>query len=137
MDVELRSNFRLDDELTLRTFVANDAEMVYDLVLNNRDHLQAFMHWMTPDYSIESARDFIARAVDAVAKRENTGFGIFRRDMLIGSIGFVYFDWKSRKTEIGYWISKEEEGKGIVSAATRPLISYAFDELKMNRVEIR
>jgi ribosomal-protein-serine acetyltransferase len=136
MDKELRSQFRLDDEITLRTFVEGDAEMVFETVLRNREHLQAFMHWMTADYSIDSAREFIARAAESRAKKENAGYGIFSRNKLIGSIGFVSFDWKSRKTEIGYWIVKEEEGKGIITRLCQLLITYVFEELEMNRIEI-
>ena len=134
MDKELRSSFRLNDEITLRTFIEQDAETVLETVLRNREHLQAFMHWMTPDYALDTAKEFIGLAIENAAEKKNTGFGMFRGDKLIGSIGFVHFDWKARKTEIGYWLVKEEEGKGIVSAACRSLIGYAFDELEIPRV---
>jgi len=137
MDKELKSEFRLDDEITLRTFAESDAGTVLDVVSANREHLRTFMRWMSDDYSLETAKEFIARAIETRSKKENTGFGIFRGDKVIGSIGFVHFDWTARKTEIGYWIVKDEEGKGIISAATKLLIEYAFDELGMNRIEIR
>lgn len=44
---------------------------------------------------------------------------------------------KALKTEIGYWIDREEQGKGIVSAATVKLIAFAFDTIGINRIEIR
>ena len=137
MDKELRSSFQLDDEITLRTFVEEDAPAVLETVLQNREHLQTFMRWMTPDYSLETAKNFIKRAAESFAEKKNTGFGVFRGDKLIGSVGFVHFDWDARKTEIGYWIAKEEEGKGLVSAVVKVLIEYAFEDLGMNRVEIR
>ena len=137
MDQELRSEFELNDGVRLRTFSEDDAEDVLRVVLDNRDHLKVFMRWMSDDYSIATAHEFIARAESMRAKKENTGFGIFRGETIIGSIGFVYFDWTARKTEIGYWIAKDEEGKGIISAAAKRLIEYAFEELGMNRIEIR
>ncbi len=45
-------------------------------------------------------------------------------------------DQVNRKAEIGYWIAKEFEGKGIITAACRKLITYAFEELELNRVAI-
>jgi ribosomal-protein-serine acetyltransferase len=137
MDKELRTQFRLDDEIVLRAWREDDIEIALNVVLRNRDHLQPFMHWMTPDYSMESSRKFLSDAIANRREKKNLGFGIFRRDELIGSIGFVEFDWKSRRTEIGYWIDKAEEGKGIVSRACRLLINYAFEDLDMNRIEIR
>ena len=38
---------------------------------------------------------------------------------------------------IGYWLGEEFQGKGIMTAASRILIHYAFDEFQLNRVEIR
>lgn len=137
MDKELRSHFRIDDELTMRTFADADAETIFETVVRNREHLQTFMRWMTPDYSLESAKEFVARAIQNTFEKKNAGFGIFRTDELIGTIGFVHFDWNARKTEIGYWLVEDEQGNGIVSAGCRVLIDYSFDELNLNRVEIR
>jgi len=95
------------------------------------------MHWMVPGYSIESAREFIETSSAVAERKESLGFGIFVGDELIGSIGFVTFDWNSRRTEIGYWIAKDHEGKGIVSKCCGALIRLAFDELDMNRIEVR
>ena len=63
MGPELETEFHVREEITLRTFNLSDADTVYDAVDRNRDHLQTFMHWMTPEYSRESAREFVGRAV--------------------------------------------------------------------------
>jgi ribosomal-protein-serine acetyltransferase len=137
MDKELRTEFRLDDEIVLRAWREDDIEIALNAVLRNRDHLQAFMHWMTPDYSIDHSKKFLTDAIANTRERKSLGLGMFRGGELIGSIGFVEFDWRSRRTEIGYWIDRAEEGKGIVTRACRLLIEYAFDDLDMNRIEIR
>lgn len=95
------------------------------------------MHWASADYTRDSAREFLARSVASRDERNSLGFGLFRGTVFIGSIGFVGFDWDVRKTEIGYWISASEEGKGIVSGAAGRLVGLAFEEMEMNRIEIR
>ena len=137
MDIELKTEFKLDDEITLRAWEESDIERGYEVVKRNQDHLQQFMHWMSADYSIESSRKFMTEGIAKRKAGETLGLGIFRGENLLGSVGFVGFDWKARKTEIGYWISKNEEGKGIITRATRLMIDYAFEELDMNRIEIR
>ncbi|HUR96702.1 MAG TPA: GNAT family N-acetyltransferase [Pyrinomonadaceae bacterium] len=138
MDTEqLRTEFELSEGVTLRAWEESDLLDAYDIVIQERAHLQTFMRWMTNEYSMEDSRKFLTNAIANRKEKKNLGLGIFRGDKLIGSIGFVYFDWEARKTEIGYWIAKVEEGKGIVTAATRRLIEYTFDELGFNRVEIR
>ena len=123
MGPELKTEFRISDGVSLRTFRGSDADAV--------------LHWATPDYSIESAREFIENSRESASTRKGLSLGIFQKDRFIGSAGFVKFDWISRKTEMGYWIDQAEEGKGIVSASCRVLIAYAFHELQLNRVEIR
>jgi ribosomal-protein-serine acetyltransferase len=129
--------FRIDNEITLREFTRDDAEAVFEAVRRDYEHLKPFMHWITPDYDLDSARQFIDGYLADRADRRALGLGIFRNGKVVGSIGFVNFDWKAMKTEIGYWISHDEEGKGIVSAAARQLIDFAFRELDINRIEIR
>lgn len=130
-------SFRVEDQIELREFLPEDAEAVFDAVSSNFHHLQPFMLWATPDYSLESAKTFIAQSLRQRAERESLGLGIFRGDRLIGAIGFVNFDWQAMRAEIGYWISQDEEGKGIISSACRTLIDFAFNELDLNRIEIR
>lgn len=137
MEPELRQYFEIDSHLTLRTFTEDDADEIFATAIQNRDHLQPFMRWMKPDFSLDSSKEFITRSSVGSEERKSLGFGIFRDNKLIGTIGFVYFDWEARKTEIGYWLIKSEEGKGVVFAACKTLIRYAFDELGLKRVEIR
>ncbi|HVF87449.1 MAG TPA: GNAT family protein, partial [Pyrinomonadaceae bacterium] len=46
-------------------------------------------------------------------------------------------DWTNRVAEMGYSLGAEHQGRGIVTACMRVLIHYTFDELKLNRVELR
>lgn len=130
VDLSVREGIRL------RNFKPEDAEAVYDAVRRNVDHLH-FMHWITPDYSLDSAREFVERSLENAASGESLSLGLFHDESFIGSVGFVKFDTKSRRTEIGYWIDAGFEGKGIVMDAVRTLIDFAFGALNMNRIEIR
>ena len=137
MDALVMVSFTLESGVTLREFEHRDTQAVFETVLANYNHLKGFMHWMSPDYSLQSAKDFIEQSIAGRADRKALGFGIFRGSRFIGSIGFVYFDWLARKSEIGYWIAQDEEGKGIITEASRTLIRFAFAELGLNRIEIR
>ncbi len=137
MDAFSIDRIAIGDDIELRRFTPEDVRIVFETVSRNRDHLETFMHWMTPDYSIESAAEFIERSTAATEKKESLGFGIFRGKDLLGSIGLMNFEWKARRAEIGYWIAKDEEGKGIVSRCCKALLDLSFGPLDMNRIEIR
>ncbi|MEP6786950.1 MAG: GNAT family protein [Acidobacteriota bacterium] len=129
--------FRVDDDIELRHWTELDAEVVYELVKRNYEHLRTFMEWVKPDHSLVDYEKFVEREIRGTAENERLGFGIYRGDGLIGTIGLINFDHDAKVTEIGYWIDAAEEGKGIVSKACRKLIDFVFGELAMNRIQIR
>jgi ribosomal-protein-serine acetyltransferase len=55
---------------------------------------------------------------------------------LAGVIGYHSIDWENRSTALGYWLGMEFQGRGLATAACRALVSYAFEELGLNRVSI-
>jgi ribosomal-protein-serine acetyltransferase len=137
MDVGLKTEFEVGDGITLRAWREEDVQIALEAVKRNSDHLGTFMRWMTPEYDLAAAQKFIAEAIINRLQRTKLQLGIFYGPELVGSIGYVYLDFDAKKTEIGYWIGRDAEGKGIITRACRVLIDYAFDELGMNRVEIR
>jgi ribosomal-protein-serine acetyltransferase len=55
---------------------------------------------------------------------------------MVGGIGFHSLNWSAQKVEIGYWLAASMQGKGLMTKATVALITYAFQELMLNKVEI-
>lgn len=136
MDQELRTQFQLDG-LVMRAWREDDIDAALRIVLENREHLQTYMQWMTPDYSIEHARKFIFEGIKNRLDKVTLGLALVEDGDLIGSTGFNRLDWNAKVCEIGYWIDHRHEGKGVITKACKAMIAYAFDELEMNRVEIR
>jgi len=57
-------------------------------------------------------------------------------EMLAGSIGVVQFNKDCKKCEIGYWLRKDMQGRGIMSNACAVFTGYLFRAKDMNRIEI-
>lgn len=137
MDAKLTERrFELDDGLLLRHLVNGDADALCSAVMVNYDHLRTFLHWVAPTFSQRTALDFIQRSKRSIKEGKVQNWGVFLDGNLAGMIGFVRFDHPSRNCEIGYWISKEHEGRGLITRSCRRLLDYAFHDLKFNRVEI-
>ena len=130
-------SLKVRGDIELRPVAERDAKEILKIVKRNYKHLRPFLHWVSSDYSLESAREFIRQAQKAVAENTSRTFSIFYQEKIVGVVGFVVFNWQSRRTEIGYWIDKNYEGRGIITDSCKVLINYAFAELKMNRIEIR
>jgi ribosomal-protein-serine acetyltransferase len=71
--------------------------------------------------------------------KKDLGFSlcIFYQGKMVGTVGLHYIDKSDFKTEIGYWLSEDQQGKGIMHRSCLALIDYCFNVLKLHRIEIR
>jgi len=130
--------YKIDDDTKLSLFELRHADELNALITQNYEHIREWSAWLKDEERpIEKTQDFIKRNLTQFA--ENKGFGIFiwHKGEIAGQIEYNYFDWDNRKTELGYWLGESFQGKGLVTKACRALIDYAFNELKLNRIEMR
>lgn len=127
---------RIEDDLRLELPDLRHAAELTALVQRNLTHLQPWMPWAVADYSEVHAKQWIQLTRDEYAKSGSFNAVIVYQERFIGSIGFHAFDQANCKAEIGYWIDKDHEGKGIVTKCCRMLIDHLFDKMKLNRVQI-
>ena len=127
---------RIDEELQLRLLEERYAKEFFALIMRNRAYLSKWMTWAAKEGSIDDTRAFMKQTLLQFANNEGFHASIWYQDSLVGSIGYPTFDWTNRKAEIGYWIDASMQGRGIVTKACKSLITYAFDEYQLNKVEI-
>jgi [ribosomal protein S5]-alanine N-acetyltransferase len=90
------------------------------------------------NYSEETAHEWATRAT---ADQQN-GAGLHllvadaETDRLLGSAGIVHVDWEENRCEIGYFLAREERGRGLMTRAVRLLSGWIFDNLPIDRLEI-
>lgn len=125
---------RVDDDLTLSVLRESDIDVLAEAVQRNLEHIGPWQVWAVPDYGIKQAEDFITRNLVKTDPKA-VAFGTFYKGELIGCTGFVPRD-EGDIAEIGYWIDKDHQGKGIVTKVTRALTEYSFQTLGVSRVEI-
>ena len=54
---------------------------------------------------------------------------------LIGFIGHYQIKWEYFRSEIGYILSPEFQGKGIVTEAIKLIVDYGFNDMNMHSLE--
>lgn len=127
---------QLDEELKLALPQMQQADEMAAVVRANLAHLKPWMPWATDDYSVESAKDFIQRTLTEFAHDGRFNASILLNEKIVGTIGFHNLDVMNKSAEIGYWISQEAQGRGIITKCCRVLIDYLFDVMGLNRVQI-
>lgn len=128
---------KVDQEIEIQLFQLQDAQKLFQLVNQNREHLQKWLPWVENMDSPFQYEAVIPHWLRQFA--ENNGFnaGILYKGELVGSIGLHQIDWHNRQTSIGYYLAQSAEGHGIMTRSVQALLNYAFHELSLNRVEIR
>jgi ribosomal-protein-serine acetyltransferase len=128
---------RLHGQTDLQMPRVEDAEELFTVIDRNRDHLRQWLPWIHPEYSVEDARRFLAENIAEIEGRESLTMMIRHRGALCGAIGLHRIDQRHRNSSIGYWIDREHQGKGIVSAACRVIVTQGFGNFGLHRIEIR
>jgi ribosomal-protein-serine acetyltransferase len=127
----------VDEEILLKIFEMDDADILFDLVESNRSYLREWVPWVDTNVTIKDSQAFIKSSEEQHSRNFGFQCGIWFRNQLVGVIGFFPIDWLNRNVEIGYWISQKHQGLGIVTKSCRAMVKYAFDEFLLHRVQIR
>lgn len=121
----------------LAALADSDAETLLALINANRAHLQPWIPWVDDVLTAADTRRFIASAQRQLADGEALYAAVRHQDELAGVVALNYIDRLRGQTEIGYWLGAAYQGRGLVTAACRALVDYAFTHLCLRRVEIR
>lgn len=127
----------VNPQIKLKLLEPGHTEELYALTDKNRDYLGEWLPWVKDTQSSEQTGQFIDAARKQFAANKGFNCGIFYQGQLAGCIGFHSIDWNNKKSSIGYWLGAEYQGLGIMTGACRTLMDYAFNELELNRMEIR
>lgn len=134
--LNLMFTYKIDDEIKLALPTLQDAEELYSVVKENIEELKIWMPWAKDEYSLESAKGFINFNLTALAENGSFSTTVLLKDKIVGMIGYHNINKENKSVEIGYWLAKSAQGKGIMTRCCRFYIDYAFKELKLNRVQI-
>jgi len=120
--------------LWLRPLRPDDAQALFAIYSD-----PAFMrYWSTPPWtSIEQAHAMIERDQRELPAGEHLRLGITLRDSgtLIGTVSLFHLDAGCRRAEIGYGIAPAHWRQGYQREAVSAVITLAFGELALNRLE--
>lgn len=86
---------------------------------------------------------YTARYLDSLQDQYKNGeyydWGVVWRETgkLIGTCGFTSFDLQHNRAEVGYVINPAYRGRGIAPEALMAVLDYAFNELRLHRIEAK
>lgn len=126
----------LNAKTELRQLRQSDVSDIFNAIDTQRLYMGKWLPFVDRTHSIDDTLRFVRAAVNDADRGDYT-YVILYEGKFAGLIGFKDTDKENRKTEIGYWLSEEYQGKGIMTTAVKGLCDLAFKKLKINRVQIK
>jgi RimJ/RimL family protein N-acetyltransferase len=124
-----------DDTITLEPLAQRHVPVFQTLVLE--DDIRRFTMVPTrPDRHF--AANWVARYERGWAEGSRAGFAILGADgAIVGFAGIFGLDDPGAEGEIGYLVAAEARGQGIAGRSVALLTRWGFDELGLERIELR
>ncbi|WP_214851342.1 GNAT family protein [Exiguobacterium sp. s193] len=128
---------QITEQLSLKLIERQDADALYALVDTNRDHLREWLGWVDGATGPESYRDeVIPTWLKQYADGDGFACGIYYDGALIGTIALHEINQTLRQTSIGYYLTGNGRGKGLMTPVVAFITEYCFTTLGLNRVVI-
>ena len=124
------------DKVLVRPMLTSDFNEMFALTQD-----EEMWRFFPGDLSNENElKSWISRGVDETERKTRLAFTVIDQNTncIIGATSFGNISTKDKRVEIGWtWLTKSSRGTGINSHVKQLLLSYCFDELSMERVELK
>lgn len=119
--------------IEIRTWKIDDVESLAK-VLNNRKIQDNLRDGLPFPYTVSDAKDFISAMLSDDCNK-TYAWAITVDDIAVGSIGVFRKDNVHRHTaEVGYYVTEEYWGKGVMTEAVKKACCYIFDNTDIIRI---
>jgi [ribosomal protein S5]-alanine N-acetyltransferase len=129
----------MGNKIFIRFFEDEDAESLLDLHLRNGEFFQKYSPTFGGDYyKLDSKCNYISNSRKQREEDKAYAFGIYLKDngALIGDVSLYRISRGSlQRCLIGYSLDKQHNGSGYMTEAVSLAVEFAFNELKLHRVE--
>lgn len=129
----------IGSNVCVRPVEESDADMLLALEVKNRDFFQPFTGLREASfYTLQGQEDRIKEEMEQ-SKEDKAYFFVIcaqASGQIIGEIMLTeVVRYNLQSCWIGYFLDKEQNGKGYMTEAVNLVVRYAFDELDFHRIE--
>lgn len=126
---------KINDVAVLRPYTEADAAELTAVVAANREHLARWLPWAAT-YGYQDSLDYVAKTRAQIEEDDGFEGAIVVGGEIVGGAGFHTIDRLNQSTSIGYWLTAEAQGSGLMTATVRALLDHAFGPWALHRVVI-
>jgi RimJ/RimL family protein N-acetyltransferase len=125
-----------DHDIVIRPYEDGDANDTFLAVRESMAELMPWMPWCTPEYALDDTTAWIEATKVGHADGSMHQFAIIANGVFAGGCGIGQINQANQFANLGYWVRTSMAGRGIATAAALKLMSWAFENTRLNRLEI-
>lgn len=128
--------YNINNQLTLKLIDYQDTGVLFQLINSSRSHLDEWGNWAKEIQNEADTERLIKKYLLHFAGKKGMHFLIKYEGKPVGSISLKQLSWDVNSGEIGYWLSPDFVGKGIVTQAAEAILEYGFTYINLHKIEI-
>ena len=106
---------RVNDTVELRECGPHHASALFALIEANRAYLREWLPWLDETVRVEHVERFLRDSRRKAEQSNGYTFVARSEGRIIGVVAENSIDWRNRRAELGYWLDREQQGKGIIT----------------------
>lgn len=119
---------QIGPDFFIREATLADAAIIWQTIYDNRVYLRTWLPFVDGLKEVADEEAFLNEQLALPYADRNIVFVIGQGHELCGLVGFVITDNINHRTEIGYWLIPEYQGRGIMTRCVRHLCEWAVSE---------
>ena len=127
---------RVKNQLQLSSLAQSEAPAYFQLITRNQQYLGKWLPWALKVTTLAD-QERITRNAFLADRQQPKQFSRYWQGRLVGRISYVELDMANRTAEIGYWLSEDAQGHGIMCGCVDRLVRYGFEKLHLKRIDLK
>ena len=127
---------QISSGVILKSSSPDQAEALYNAIQSNKSYLGQFLPWVAHVNSVNDSITYLQKSQENCTQGDELSYNIFKTNTLVGRIGLHQIDKVNNNASIGYWLTEDCQGQGIITTACTALLKIGFQDLNFQRIEI-
>jgi RimJ/RimL family protein N-acetyltransferase len=118
----------------LRGLVESDIDSLFEIFSDE----QVMRYWSGPPLTDRQAAKALFEEIElanSLGSMKKWGIATLENDTVIGTATLFHLELSNGRAEIGYAQNRKMWGQGLMNEALQALLDYAFNQLKLRRLE--
>lgn len=112
------------------------AKEYWRIVQAEREDLRQWLAWPDKAHDERFFLDFVRQSLHDYADGKSLVCAMLYKGQVVGNVSLNKIDYRRGVAEVGYWLSRDYRGKGIVTHAAAALRDCAFEQYGMEKFQL-